>query len=181
MRPNGKPVLALTAGDLMTETVIAVPKEMSLRGAAHILAQAHVSGAPVTDSLGRCVGVISSSDFVTWADGSKRTTTRATKCVGPICSAWQLVEGDGGPAEETVADYMTADPVTVTVEAPITALCRMMLDAAIHRVVVVDNESRPVGIVSSGDILAAIARPQAAGIAPPHLAGVRALAGHAAR
>jgi CBS domain-containing protein len=32
----------------------------------------------------------------------------------------------------------------------------MMLDAHIHRVVVVDKERRPLGVVSSTDVLAAV-------------------------
>jgi acetoin utilization protein AcuB len=53
---------------------------------------------------------------------------------------------------------MSPDPVTVTPEVTISALARMMLDAHIHRVIVVDADNRPVGIVSSTDIFAAIAR-----------------------
>jgi predicted transcriptional regulator len=34
----------------------------------------------------------------------------------------------------------------------------MMMDAHIHRVIVVDSENRPIGVVSSTDILAAVAR-----------------------
>ena len=36
-------------------------------------------------------------------------------------------------------------------------LARSMLDAHIHRIIVVDNNCRPIGIVSSTDILAAVA------------------------
>ena len=52
---------------------------------------------------------------------------------------------------------MTADPVTVSPHTPIGKLARLMLDAHIHRVVVVDEQRRPIGIVSSTDILAAVA------------------------
>ena len=41
---------------------------------------------------------------------------------------------------------------------PLVRLAQMMLDAHVHRVIVVDNEQKPVGIVSSIDILAAVAR-----------------------
>jgi CBS domain-containing protein len=33
----------------------------------------------------------------------------------------------------------------------------MMIDAHIHRVIVVDEEERPIGIVSNTDVLAALA------------------------
>jgi CBS domain-containing protein len=79
-------------------------------------------------------------------------------CSQPHCvlTDWQLVDVEKLPAEE-VRHYMTADPVTARPETPIRDLARWMLDAHIHRIVVVDEEQRPVGIVSGTDILAAVA------------------------
>ncbi len=53
---------------------------------------------------------------------------------------------------------MTAQPVTVGPTALIGELAQKMVDAHIHRVVVVVDESRPQGIVTSTDVLAAVAR-----------------------
>jgi CBS domain-containing protein len=44
-----------------------------------------------------------------------------------------------------------------------------MIDAHIHRILVVGEDNRPCGIVTSTDILAAVAR--AAAAAPPKAAG----------
>src|SRR5262249_44142043 len=63
-----KPLFSLTAADLMTAPLVTVSEEMSLRGAAHRLAQAAVTGAPVVNGNGRCVGVLSATDFVHWVD-----------------------------------------------------------------------------------------------------------------
>jgi CBS domain-containing protein len=49
----------------MTTTVVTVPETMSLRGAARLLSQASITGAPVVDHSGRCVGVLSATDFLT--------------------------------------------------------------------------------------------------------------------
>jgi hypothetical protein len=43
-------------------------------------------------------------------------------------------------------------------QTPIGELARLMLDAHIHRIMVRDENNRPIGIVSSTDILAAVAR-----------------------
>jgi CBS domain-containing protein len=59
--------------------------------------------------------------------------------------------------KDAVSRYMTADPVMVAPATPIDQVARMMVDAHIHRVIVADAERRPVGIVSSTDILAAVA------------------------
>jgi CBS domain-containing protein len=66
------------------------------------------------------------------------------------------VEVEKVPTDE-VRQYMTADVVTVPPGTRIADLARQMLDAHIHRVIVVDEERRPVGVVSSTDILAAVA------------------------
>ena len=53
---------------------------------------------------------------------------------------------------------MTADPVMVEQGMSLVPLAQAMLDGGIHRVIVVDGERRPVGVVSSTDILAVVAR-----------------------
>jgi CBS domain-containing protein len=58
---------------------------------------------------------------------------------------------------DDVCHYMTVNPVAVTPDTPIRALARLMLDAHIHRVIVAGEGGRPVGIVSSTDVLAALA------------------------
>jgi CBS-domain-containing membrane protein len=149
-------LMYLTAGNLMTRDVMVVPQHMSLRAAANLLSQVHVSGAPVVDEGGACIGVISSTDFVRWADGEHKARTRPgqTACV---CTAWQMVDIEALPTE-TVAAHMTADPVVVPADMTIQELARVMVDAHIHRVIVTDPQRRPIGIVSSTDLLAALAR-----------------------
>lgn len=63
-----KPLLELTAEDVMARDVVTVPEGMSLRDAAHVLRRAGAGGAPVVDAAGRCVGVISAFDFLRWAE-----------------------------------------------------------------------------------------------------------------
>lgn len=150
-----KPLTALTAADVMTRDVVLIPRQMSVRCAARLLSEACVSGAPVIDRRGAVVGVLSAMDFLRRAD---HKTAAGERAGGPcVCSEWQVVEEERLPGEE-VAEYMTADPVTAPATAPITTLARMMLDAHIHRVVIVDEAGRPVGIVSATDVLAAVAR-----------------------
>jgi CBS-domain-containing membrane protein len=155
MRVATKPFANLTAADLMSRDVTVIPRHLSLRTAAHLLSQARVSGAPVIDASGACVGVISSTDFVHWAEG-RQPVRRDTLCAECVCSDWQVFDAESLPIEE-VGSYMTPDPVTAGANTPIGELARMMLDAHIHRVIIVDHANHPEGIVSSTDILAAVA------------------------
>ena len=67
-----------------------------------------------------------------------------------------MVEFGPMPAEDA-RHYMTSDPVVASLYEPIRTVARYMLDAAVHRVIVVDEHGRPVGVVSSTDVLAALA------------------------
>jgi CBS domain-containing protein len=154
MIPITKPFLALTASDLMSREVEAIPREMSLRAAAHLLSQARVSGAPVVDAEGKCVGVLSATDFVRWAEDPEHVPAVSPGCVH---SAWQMLDYELIPAEE-VSAFMTADPIVVPPHTKIADLAQMMLDAHIHRIIVVDQRQRPIGIVSTTDIVAAVAQ-----------------------
>ena len=152
-----KPLSDLTVNDLMTRDVITVPQEMSLREAGHLLSRAQISGAPVVDEGGRCVGVISTSDFVRRVEEEEddRDIVVAPFREGCVCD-WEVVDLEGLSADP-VYRYMTHDPVLASAQAGIRELARMMLDAHIHRMVVVDAHRHPVGIVTSTDLMAALA------------------------
>ena len=155
MRNTNKPLLNLTAKDLMSTEVESIPQWMSLPVAARMLSRAHISGAPVVDGDGHCLGVISTTDFMTWAESDEAAPKDE---VPGACahSAWQMIEEEDLPAN-LVRRYMTANPVTVPPDMPIGELTQKMVDAHIHRVIVVDNENKPLGVISSTDVLAAIA------------------------
>jgi len=79
-------------------------------------------------------------------------------CSQPHCVLvdWQVVEVEKLPTDE-VRRFMTPDPVTARPATCIRVLARMMIDAHIHRIIVVDEERKPIGVVSSTDVLAALA------------------------
>lgn len=82
-----------------------------------------------------------------------------TVCGQPHCvlADWQLVDVESLPHDE-IRRFMTPDPVMAKPLTPVRTLARMMIDAHVHRVIVVDEARRPIGIVSSTDLLAVLAR-----------------------
>jgi len=151
-----KPMLELTAADLMSRDLITIPRQMTLHGAAHRLSQSHVSGAPVIDEDGRCVGVLSATDLVRWLDKGQPPGGHDGLGSREFHSPWQM-QGQEALPEDEVSRHMTADVVTATVHARIGELARLMVDAGIHRIIVVDGHGRPAGVVTGTDILAAVA------------------------
>jgi CBS domain-containing protein len=52
-----------------------------------------------------------------------------------------------------VEDIMTEDPLMVSPDVSATLVARQMFEQRVHRVVVVDEEKRPIGIITSLDLL----------------------------
>jgi len=144
------PFTALTAADLMSRPVMTIPQSMSLQEAARLLCGSGISGAPVMDSEGRCIGVLSSSDFVTWAGQEQEEIS--------FIAPWGEVIHVGDDPDNEIRHYMTALPVVVAPTASIGELAQIMVEAHIHRVLVVVDHDRPCGIVTSTDILNAVAQ-----------------------
>jgi CBS domain-containing protein len=110
----------------------------------------------VIDAAGRCVGVLSSTDFVRVAGtGGEACTVHCTRPLS-VDACWQVVDLEFLPNDE-VGWHMTKDPVTAPATARVTELARVMRRVHIHRVVILDEERHPVGIVTSSDILGAVA------------------------
>jgi CBS-domain-containing membrane protein len=122
----------LTVRDIMTAPVYTVEADASAEEAAWGLTRRHVGGAPVRDSRGNIVGVLSKGDLV-----------------NPEPSQWIK----GAP---TVGDLMNPDVLAVYTEDPALAAAAGMAQRNIHRVIVLDEQQKMVGIVSSMDIVRAV-------------------------
>lgn len=147
-------LLHLRVADVMTRNVVQVPADETMDKTAELLNQHDISGAPVVDELGRCVGVISGSDFV--------LRERARKGAASGVERVLVQDAPGRPyhiediAEDRVSEHMSADVQTVAANASLMDAARIMCSEHIHRVVVLDRDDRPVGLVSSLDVVAAM-------------------------
>jgi CBS domain-containing protein len=128
----------MRVAELMQQPVVTVERERSLHDAVVLLAEDHISALPVTDRAGRMVGVVSSSDILT-AEAERRALH--------------------GAAHEptTVGDLMTPRPLTVSPDTEVMDAARQMLYAEVHRLFVTE-EDRLVGVISSTDIVRAVAQ-----------------------
>jgi CBS domain-containing protein len=151
-----KPLTDLTAEDVMSREVLEIAQKSPLREAVRLLLTHRISGAPVVERGGTCVGVISATDILRWVQDQGAQRSSHNEPHG-IFFDWQLVEVEQLPSED-VEQFMTSDPVLVRPDTPITDVARYMVDSHIHRVIVVDRQRRPIGIVSSTDLLACVAR-----------------------
>jgi len=159
-----QPFADILARDIMRRDPICAHPEQSLVELRHLLIESHISGAPVVCD-GRLVGIVSRSDLVRvrelldsldgqvygsedWidnqADGFKHT-------------APEEFHGFQKRAEQLrVKDAMRAQVLTCSPDTSVVELAAEMIRHHVHRIVVVDDD-RPIGIVSSLDIAELVA------------------------
>lgn len=127
-----------TVGDLMALEPILVHANATLTEAAQLLDQHGVSGLPVVDGAGSLVGVLSQTDLI---------RARSTEY---LWTNW---------AGLAVRHLMTSPAVTVTRSTSIPIAARKMERHRIHRLVVVadEDESLPIGVLSTTDLVHSIA------------------------
>jgi CBS domain-containing protein len=153
-----KPIETLTnfrVRDVMRSEVVTLRDVDTMGHAASVLSSYGITGAPVVDSDGKCVGVLSSSDFVSREIASPNLTTPAN-----LAFESMYIKKTFAPAEtieaSQVGAYMSMDVHTVTANETMLKAARMLCEERIHRLVVVDVQARPVGILSSLDIVACL-------------------------
>ncbi len=152
--------------DVMTTNVVTVGPEMEVGQIARLLVEKHISGVPVVDESGRCIGIVSEGDLVRRIgeeedEDAPRTSWWLELLASPEERARHYVRTHGRKAK----DVMTPDPVTVRPEDSIGKVARILEEHRIKRAPVVDDQGRVVGIVSRADLLRALAT--AAREAPP--------------
>ncbi|HUS39979.1 MAG: CBS domain-containing protein [Pirellulales bacterium] len=147
-------LLSLRVGDVMSKNVVRIPHNDTMAAAAEVLDRNDVSGAPVVDEEGRCMGVISNSDFVL-------RTTRSAAIADDVKEVFvQDAPGEAYHLEsinqDQVRHHMTDFVESISPDTSILDAARAMCKEHIHRLVVLDAKKRPVGLVSSLDLVAAM-------------------------
>ena len=146
--------------DLMNPDVMTVADEMTTDELARYLIEREISGAPVVDSQGHLIGVVSMTDIGrNMADASDVESSRSSSFYRDIAADFTLEDPGERYIEEratTVRDVMTPVIYQVTVTASVAEAARIMVDQHIHRLVVTQGKE-PVGIITSMDVLKMVA------------------------
>jgi CBS domain-containing protein len=139
MNTIGKVTTRLTVGDLMALEPIVVRSDAPLSEAARTMDDFDVSGLPVVSPAGELIGVISETDLV---------RARATEW---LWANWTGLK---------VRHIMTSPALTIGRSASLEAATRKMEEHHVHRLVVVadDDPSVAIGVISTSDVVRALAR-----------------------
>lgn len=146
----------LRARDIMTPDPACVQPSTTIRELAQVFEEHGISGAPVVDQAGTVVGVVSKSDLI-------RRCSEGSSEVPPAYLFEVLFDqGEEDDADSSgvipeplvcVEDFMTEDPLTVTGDISAARMAQLMFENRIHRLIVVDQDRVPIGIVTSLDLL----------------------------
>ena len=146
--------------DLMNPDIMTVADDMTTDELARYLTEREISGAPVVDSQGHLIGVVSMTDIGrTAAESADVESSRSSDFYRDIAADLTLEDLGQRYVEEravTVRDVMTPVIHQVPVTASVAEAARMMVDQHIHRLVVTQGKE-PVGIITSLDLLKMVA------------------------
>ncbi|MDZ4658892.1 MAG: CBS domain-containing protein [Bythopirellula sp.] len=144
---------SLKVYDAMAHSLITVSANSTMSEAADVLCEHRITGAPVVDERGKCVGIISGSDFIHCKaeelDGSR---TRHMLVGGSPYGAFCIEEVQ----HDLVRNHMTPSVKTIQESTALLQAARCMCHEHIHRLIVVDESARPVGILTSLDLVATL-------------------------
>jgi CBS domain-containing protein len=143
--------------DVMSKHLVAVSPVDSVNAALRLMVENRVSALPVVDRHDRCVGVISTTDVLQLVlqfsgDLAALNTTEGLAHELLIEKLEQT-----GFSDQVVNEVMTHIAVTVEPETKLVAAAASMIRNAVHRLPVAEAKGRLVGIVSSMDIVRAVA------------------------
>lgn len=126
-----EPMGALTVSEAMNKNIITAQMGESAGQVAARLTRGMITGLPVVDQEGRLSGVVSTTDFTNLVARPELLAT---------------------VSELRVEQIMTHYPITVTPEAELLEVLHLMMSFRLHRIIVVDQDKHPVGIMTSLDV-----------------------------
>jgi predicted transcriptional regulator len=146
--------------DVMNPDIMTVADDMTTDELARYLTEREISGAPVVNSQGYLIGVVSMTDIGRHlAEPSEFASSRRSEFYRDTVDDVLVEDFEQRLLEEravAVRDVMTPVVHHVPASAPIAEAARIMVEQHIHRLVVTQARE-PVGIITSMDLLRAIA------------------------
>lgn len=125
--------MGVCALDLMSPVVFRLNPDTRVSLAWTSMRDHDVRHVCVTDDEGRLVGLASDRDILVLGEERYATVT-------------------------ALREVMTREPITRTADAEAQELAELMLEEHLEAVPIIDHEQRPIGIVTSSDLLRALAR-----------------------
>ena len=151
-------VLQLSVSDVMTQPLLSVTPETPLQEAVQLINDHHVSGLPVVDAHGSLIGELSEQDLMVRESGVD---------AGPYVMLLDSVIYLRNPLNwdrqvhqvlgTSVNDLMRKDVHSCLGDLPLPKAASLLHDRGTQRLFVLDAAKKPVGVVTRGDVVRALA------------------------
>lgn len=129
------------AHQIMTSPVLTVREDEELGHVVQKLMEQGLKRLPVVDADGRLVGVVSRLDILRAVAGNGAGQQERTPTPKP---------------GRTIGEVMSRNIPIVHVNDDLTDVLQTMLKADIKRVIVLDEQEKPIGIITDGDVVARV-------------------------
>jgi CBS domain-containing protein len=157
---SGSSARAVKLSAIMRFPVRCVTPDTEVLALTNLFLEHGISSAPVVDAAGSAIGIVSKTDLVHLLVGAHEQPSHTART--PVI---QGIDIDVGPAFDVerlsglrVRDVMTHLAYSLGADASISRAAALMAYEGVHRIVVADAAGKPLGVVSSLDILRWIAR-----------------------
>jgi CBS domain-containing protein len=143
---------------VMSAPVLSVTADSPLQEAVQLMSEHHISGLPVVDGSGALVGELSEQDLMVRESGFQP---------GPYVMLLDAVIYLRNPLNwdkevhqvlgSTVGEVMGQHPHSCRAELPLPAAAGLLHERSTQRLFVLDGERHPVGVLTRGDVVRALA------------------------
>lgn len=165
----------MTVSQYMTSPALSISPDMSVEEAIRLLVSKGISGLPVTDpETKKVLGVVSGYDVIALdrSFNKKKAATKVDDGMFPKIGSCEKYRGDtknmwnnflelqevmSRASAQTVGEIMH-DAYVVNQDESMDAAATKVIEDKVHRLTVLDDEGRLVGVLSRGDIMRATLR-----------------------
>jgi CBS domain-containing protein len=147
--------MARTVRDIMDSEPVSVTVADSVETVLHVMRDHDLSGVPVTNEGGRCVGIITEADLVLSQEGEDFHLPHYFQLFGGVVflERWSHFEERARKAfASTAEDMMTPDPITIEPDASVDEAAHLIASKKHNRLPVIEH-GRLVGVVTRVDVL----------------------------
>ncbi|MDA0726005.1 MAG: CBS domain-containing protein [Cyanobacteria bacterium] len=151
-------VVERRVSEVMTTPIRSVGRETPLQNAVQVMSDHHISGLPVVDAAGALVGELTEQDLMVRESGFD---------AGPYVMLLDAVIYLRNPLQwdkqvhqvlgNSVGEVMSQAPHTCSGDTLLPEAARLLHEKGTQRLFVLDEQRRPVGVLTRGDVVRALA------------------------
>nr|AAZ32124.1 CBS domain protein [uncultured euryarchaeote Alv-FOS5] len=150
--------------DVMTKDVVYVHDNEGIAKVIDIMKKRKISGLPVVNNSGKLIGVVTDGDIIRSLDIPDFPTSAVSpppfdfieRLIKVKMEEWDVERALEMWKSGKVSDVMTKDPASVHMNDDVEKAADIMLEKNVHRLPVVDDDGKLVGIVTRLDLLKAL-------------------------